>query len=90
MIDGERCLCLFTSPDAVRRFRHATDDYMHGSDRGAPKLPVDEVEDREALLDRLRNAETRLAADGIRHICLDPVPGTPAAYGFVGDFINSL
>jgi hypothetical protein len=90
MINGNQCLCLFTSIKAVRKFRHETDDYMHGNDRGAPKIPVDEVKNRAGLLDRLENAEARLAADGILHISLDPVPGRPTSYGLIRDFIQSI
>jgi len=30
VVDGRHCLCLFTSPEAVQRFKKATNLYMHG------------------------------------------------------------
>jgi hypothetical protein len=90
MVDGRRCLCLFTSSEAVKRFTEATHDYMHGTERDRWQAPVDEVEDRAGLIDRLTNAEDRLAADGIKFVSIDPVPGEPTLCGLIGELIAEL
>lgn len=90
MVDGRRCLCLFTSSEAVRRFTEATHDFMHGTHRDYWQAPVDEVEDRAGLLDRLKNAEDRLAADGIKFVSFDPVPGQPTVHGAIRELIEEL
>jgi hypothetical protein len=90
MVDGRHCLCLFTSSEAVKRFTEATHDYMHGTERDRWQVAVDEVEDRAGLIDRLTNTEGRLAADGIKFISIDPVPGQPTLCGAIREFITDL
>lgn len=89
-VDGRQCLCLFTSSEAVKRFTEATHDYMHGTERDRWQAPVDEVEDCAGLIDRLTNAESRLAADGIKFISIDAVPGQPTLHAAIRDFIEEL
>src|SRR5437868_7046748 len=74
-VNGQQCLCLFTSPEAVQRFKQVTNVYMHGPEHVDLEVATDEVENREGLLERLTNAEADLAANGIRHISIDAVPG---------------
>jgi hypothetical protein len=64
---------------------------MHGPEHVDLKVvEVDEVESREGLIDRLKSAESRLTADGIKHISINPVPGQPTMYGLISEFIESV
>ena len=89
-VDGRMCLCLFTSPAAVQRFKQATNLYMHGPEHVDLEVQVDEIEDRDGLIDRLTNAEFELAADGIKFISIDAVPGQPTLHAAIQDFIADL
>ena len=89
-VNGQQCLCLFTNTEALQRFKQATNLYMHGPEHVDLEVATDEVEDRDGLLNRLTNAEADLAADGIRHISIDPVPGQPTSYAAIREFIEMI
>lgn len=89
MVNGRRCLCLFTSTEAVRRFTVEAHD-LHGKKRGYRRAEVDEVENRAGLIGRLEAAVDRLEDDGIRFISFDPVPGQPTVCGTIREFITEL
>jgi hypothetical protein len=89
-VSGQQCLCLFTSTEAVQRFKQWTNLFMHGPEHVDLEVATHEVEGREGLLERLTNADADLAASGIRHTSIDPVPGQPTPYGTIREFIEMI
>ena len=90
MVNGRQCLCFFTSYEAVGLYTAAVHNFTNGTKRERWEVPVDEVKDVAGLIERLENAEGRLAADGIKFISLDPVPGQPTKCASIRDFIQML
>ncbi len=88
-VSNHECLCLFTSIEAVRAFHLVMDTQHHGPPKNV-QVAVDTVSDYDSLIDRLKSGESDLAKAGIRHICIDPVPGQPVMYIGIREFITEL
>ena len=89
-VDGKECLCLFTSKETVQRFHQILQHQLHGPHLEFLMASVDECPDYDGLMDRLKSGEAELAASGIGHIVIDPVPGRPVCYAPIRDFIEQL
>ena len=89
-VDGNDCLCLFTSTETVQAFQRAKNLSMHGPEHVDLEVGVATNSDYDGLIGWLKSAESELAVSGIRHIVIDPVPGRPVLYTFIREFIETL
>jgi hypothetical protein len=89
-VDGNQCLCLFTSTFTLQRFHEFQQRELHSNDAPSIKAPVDVCQSYEDLIGRLKSGETDLAKAGVLHISIDPQQGRPTTYTTIRNFIEDL
>ena len=90
VVDGNTCLCLFTSVATLQRYRQSMQLQKHGLEHVDLQVAVDEVPDYDGLIDRLKSGVDDLEKSGIYHISIDANPGQPVGYTTIREFIEQL
>jgi hypothetical protein len=86
VIDGEKCICLFTDRDLVERFYK--DKY--GDMFATRTIEVLTLPERLALIQTIRDWQTQLAPQGCSHVAIDTSPGKVAAYVTFAELLKDL
>jgi len=89
-VDGHDCLCLFTSPVVLQRFRQLLQRQLFGENHVDVQVPVATCNNYDELIGLLKSGEAELAKIKVFHIAIDPEQGQPLMYATIRDFIEQL
>ena len=84
------CLCMFTDAAKLQAFQEDQLSRQKSEIAFPMEVAFAACRNYDELVDRLTTAESELAAAGIHHLPINPVPGEPAAYISIREFIEAL
>ena len=89
-VDGNDCLCLFTSPVILQKFQQFRQRQLHGASHVDRQAPVATCNNYDELIGLLKSGEGELAKIKVFHIAIDPQQGQPILFAPIRDFIEQL
>lgn len=86
VIDGERCICLFTDIHLVEPFYKD----KHGDNFATRQIQTWTMTERIGLLKTLKDWQPELAPQNVTHVAIDATPGKQTSYVTIAELIEDL